>query len=251
MTNVQTIQDGFKIDFTAGKDYDAGEVRQHGNGVGIVLRKTKNGERGTMQMVGVYGFPREQDTAFTAGQPAWWNSAATPEGGAATGAAVNNDGGGLFPFIGHATDAAADSAAVTEVNLKLAMPAAQEAGATPTGGVGELIVIRKAFADAAGDTGVFGTAGAPVALTILDVLVENRAANGANANTIQVCKAAAGASAVSDAISLNAKVDTDLVRAAKIDDANAGIAKGGALYLNAVKAGGTMGGMVSIFAVRA
>ena len=251
MTNVQTIQDGFKIDFTAGKDYDDGEIRQHGNGVGIVLRKTLNGEKGTMQMIGVYGFPREQDTAFAEGQPAWYNSAATPEGGAATGAAVNNDGGGLFPFIGHATEAAADSAAVTEVNIKLAMPAAQDAGATPTGGVGELIVIRKAFADAAGDTGVFGTAGAPVALRVLDVLVENTAANGANANTIQVAKAAAGASPISDAMSLNAKVDTDLIRALKITAANASIAKGGTLYLNAVKNGGTMGGTVSIFAVRA
>lgn len=102
---------------------------------------------------------------------------------------------------------------------------------------------------ATADVVVFN-ANAPSAFRVIDVLLENTAANGANANTIQVCAAAAGGSAISDAMSLNGKAAGDLVRAANIAAANASIAKNGSLYLRQTKAGGTMGGTARILVQR-
>jgi len=70
-------------------------------------------------------------------------------------------------------------------------------------------IIKKTFPDqATADVTVYNAA-APFQFRVLDVLVENQAANRANANTMQVCKAAAGGSPISDAMSLNGKAAGD------------------------------------------
>jgi predicted RecA/RadA family phage recombinase len=89
-----------------------------------------------------------------------------------------------------------------------------------------------------------------VPIRIIDVLLENNAANGANANTIQVCAAAAGASPISDAMSLNAVAAGGLVRAASNTVANAAIAALTNFFIRQTKAGGTMGGIARIRCAR-
>lgn len=249
MTKARIDSEGKVIDFTAGADYTAGDVLTIGEITGVVVRDVLTGKLGELQITGVGEFPREQATAFDAGKPAFWNPTATPEGGAATGAVVSTDGGGVYKKLGRTSAAAADLSTVTTVFVILE-PSSVPAPAVD-GGLSGLIVIRKTFADAAGDTSVFSSAGAPIALRVIDAEIENQAANGANANTLSVSKTAAGAAPITDLMALTGKVDTDIVRATKIAAANAGIAKGGALYLNAVKAGGVMGGVVTIYAVPA
>jgi len=127
-------------------------------------------------------------------------------------------------------------------------------GTTPKdvadGGHAVPLVIQKTFGDmATGDVEIYNE-NAPFKFRVIDAWVENRAANGANANSVQVCAAAAGASTITDAMSLNNVADTDIVRAGEVDDSDGTIAAGGSLYLRVTKAGGTMGGNVYILAVR-
>jgi predicted RecA/RadA family phage recombinase len=91
----------------------------------------------------------------------------------------------------------------------------------------------------------------PFALRLVDALIENTAANGANANTIQVCAAAAGGSPITDAMSLNAVAANGLVRAAQVQTANAAIAAITNFFIRQTKAGGTMGGIVRMRFIRA
>jgi len=244
-----TVQEAGTIDREVSADRTANYLKTFGKGISLLLRDTESGDEGAFSIQNAYEFPREQDTAFTVGQDAWLDTSATPEGGAATGAAVDNDGGGHFPYLGRVIEAAADDAATTTVKIKIEKPAEQSKAVL--GGAGNLLVIQQDFTDADGDVSVFGTSGAPRALRVIDFICENQAANGANANTVQLCAAAAGASAISDALALNGKVDTDIVRAANIDDANASVAAGGALYIDVTKVGGTMGGRCTIYAVPA
>lgn len=149
--------------------------------------------------------------------------------------------------IGMAAQAAGAAGAVVEVRLLpnlLSILAHRRV--LVDGGYSYPMLLSQSFADSAGDVDDLV---APCKLQILDAWIENQAANGANANTVQVCAAASGASAVTDAISLNAKVDTDVVRAAKVNDANAVFAAAAPIYLNVTKAGGTMGGVVRLLAV--
>lgn len=90
----------------------------------------------------------------------------------------------------------------------------------------------------------------PFAIRIVDALVENNAANGANANTLQVCAAAAGASPITDAMSVNGKVAGDIVRNVSCFPATATIAALASFFVRQTKAGGTMGGIIRIKAAR-
>jgi len=117
-------------------------------------------------------------------------------------------------------------------------------------GHGVPFVIQKTFTDAAtGDVTIYDSA-APFKFRVIDAWVENRAANGANANSIQVCAAAAGSNPITDAMSLNNVADNDIVRAAEVYDGDGTVAAGGSLYLRQTKAGGTMGGNVYLLCVR-
>ena len=239
-------QNGNHIDFTASVAVSSGDLVMVGGLVGVVVRDTAIGEKGALALVGVFDLPREADTAFTAGQKAYWDADGDPEyGTAGTGAVVDTDGGGVNRYLGKVVEAVADADANHTVPVRLEQVRPIASQESVAGEIVETFVIEKAFGDAAGDVSIYD-GDAPFAFTVLDVLIENKAANGANANTVQVCGAAAGASPISDAISLNGKVDTDLVRAGNIDDAEASIAAGGDLLLNVAKAGGTVGGVARI-----
>jgi hypothetical protein len=111
-------------------------------------------------------------------------------------------------------------------------------------------IIEQSWPDqATADIAIYNAA-APFNFRVIDVLLENSGANGANANTIQVCAAAAGGTPISDAMSLNGIAANVLVRAAQIQTANAAIAYGGSLYLRQTKAGGVMGGIARIRCAR-
>jgi hypothetical protein len=127
-------------------------------------------------------------------------------------------------------------------------------GSTPAniadGGHGIPFVIIKSFADAAsGDTAIYAAA-APFKFRVIDAVFENRGANGANANTVQLCAAAGGASPITDAMSTNNKADKDLVRPTTIDDATAVVAASGSLYIARTRAGGVLTGELRITAIR-
>jgi hypothetical protein len=71
---------------------------------------------------------------------------------------------------------------------------------------------------------------------VVDVIVEKRGgATGAFANTIQVKN---GATAISDAMSLNGVADGGRVTWATLDDAQSTISEGGTLRITRTKAGG-------------
>lgn len=128
------------------------------------------------------------------------------------------------------------------------------AGAVSLGNIADAgwglpIYIQKTFGDDATGDVVVLNANCPQKLRIVDVWVENRAANGVNANTIQLCAAAAGASPITDAIALSGIADTVTVEAATIDDATGTLAAGASLYIRQTKAGGTMGGNVYVVAI--
>ncbi|HRU04322.1 MAG TPA: DUF2190 family protein [Candidatus Brocadiia bacterium] len=110
-------------------------------------------------------------------------------------------------------------------------------------------IIQKSFGDSAGDVVIYN-GNAPFKFRVFDAQVENLGANGANANTVQVCAGASGTNAITDAMSLNNKADTDIVRALNVDDSEGTIPANGSLYINVVKAGGTMGGVVRIHCLR-
>lgn len=112
------------------------------------------------------------------------------------------------------------------------------------------IIIQKTFPDGAtGDVEIYN-ANAPFKFRVINAWVENRAANGANANTVQVCAAASGASPITDAMSLNNKADKDVVRCATLDDSTGTISANGSLYLRVTRAGGAVGGNVYIEVLR-
>lgn len=116
--------------------------------------------------------------------------------------------------------------------------------------IGAPFVLTAAFADGAtGDVAVYSS-NAPFKFRIIDAWVENDAANGSNANTIRVCAAAAGADGITDAMSLEDKAAKAIVRAGEIDKAKAEVDAGGSLFLRRTRAGGTMGGLVRILAVK-
>jgi len=110
--------------------------------------------------------------------------------------------------------------------------------------------IEKTFADAAtGDTAIYNAA-APYAFRVIGFEVENHGANGVNANSVQLCAAAAGASPISDAVSTNGLADQALARATTIDYTVGAIALAGSLYLRRTRAGGVLSGVARIWCVR-
>lgn len=111
------------------------------------------------------------------------------------------------------------------------------------------LYIQKTFGDDATGDVVVLNANCPQKLRIIDMWVENRAANGVNANTIQLCAAAAGASPITDAIALSAVADTTVKKCATIDDSTGTLAANASLYIRQTKAGGTMGGNVVVVAI--
>lgn len=114
---------------------------------------------------------------------------------------------------------------------------------------GMMFVIRADWTDT-GTGDITITTPSSVKMRIFDVVFVNHAANGANANKIQVAASAAGADPITDAASLNNKVDKDVVRAATIDDDGTGIiAASTTLFLRQTKIGGTMGGTAYIYAM--
>lgn len=111
--------------------------------------------------------------------------------------------------------------------------------------VGVPVVYTRTIADAA-------TTDYDVVITekveVVDVVVIKISANAtAVANTVQVKN---GATAISDAISINAALDTDVKRAGKIDDASNVIAAGGTMRVTVTKAGGDAAVKVIIYGVR-
>ena len=295
MVQAVYYQKGNDIDYTPVGAVSAGDVVVIGDMIAVATKDIAAGALGAVTVDGAFAFEREQATAFTAGAEVYWDENGTPEGGTATGAAVDTSDSGANEFIGFALAAAADSASVLRVYVSLkngyardtiAMGDLSDCGdGAPTSGdlligdgnsweaepvsglvtlgltgavglpaqadasLGLPILIQKTFADAAtGDIAIY-TADAPIKFRIIDVWLENRTANGANANTIQVCASAAGADAITDALALTGKVDTDVVRAATIVDSTGTIAASGSLYLRQTKAGGTMGGNVYILAI--
>jgi hypothetical protein len=119
-----------------------------------------------------------------------------------------------------------------------------------SGGNSVPFIIRNDFADGAtGDTAIYAAA-APFKFRVIDAWFENKGANGANANTVQLCAAAAGASPITDAMSTNALADKGIVRMATLDDATALVALGGDLYIRRTRAAGVLTGTLWILAVR-
>ena len=289
-------QTGDSIDYTPGVDITAGDVVVQADLVGVAKLGIKAGTFGALHVSGVFDFPREADTAFSAGDEVYWDADGDPEGGTAgTGAAVDTGSGGANKFIGYAVAGVTDAATNPAVRVLMRNDVSVALGAMDTlsdvgdgdPGAGEVLVgdgdswearavsglitlggggaaglpdhadaamglpllIQKTYADGVtGDVAIFD-GDCPRKIRIIDAWVENRGANGANANSIQVCAAEAGASAITDAMDLTSVADTGIVRAAEIDDANGTIDADGDLYLRRTKAGGTMGGNVCILAV--
>jgi hypothetical protein len=117
------------------------------------------------------------------------------------------------------------------------------AGSFADGVVGAPLLIQKTFGDETTGAIIAMAASGLPKCRVVDAWIENRAANGANANTVQLFNNVGCTQAISDAMSLNAKADTAIVRAATIDDQYA-IADNGGLWFKVTKAGGTMGGNV-------
>lgn len=109
-------------------------------------------------------------------------------------------------------------------------------------------VLEKSFADGvSGDTVITAPAGFKFRVTGFEI--ENHGANGSNANTVQLCAAASGASPISNAVSLNGVADKTKVVATSIDYTVGIIAVGANLYLARTKAGGTLTGVARIYGV--
>lgn len=202
-----------------------------------------NNTIGTVALTGMYELPKLTTDTFVEGAALYWdatNSRVTTTAGANT-------------FVGCAGEIGTNGQTRVDVRLNATINGI-DGGDTQVGADASHAVpfiIKKTFPDqATADVTIYNVT-APFQFRVLDVLVENQAANGANANTVQVCKAAAGASPISDAMSLNGKAANDLVRAAAIQTANATIAAGGSLFIRQTKAGGTMGGVVRILCERA
>jgi hypothetical protein len=143
---------------------------------------------------------------------------------------------------GDVVEVLADNGAAGSINGGSVLNLAEAALGVP-------IIILKSFADAASGDTVILNANCPRKIQVLDAVFENRGANGANANTVQLCAAAAGASPITDAMSTNAKVAGDLVRAGNITLANAVIAANGSLIIARTRAGGVLTGLLRITVV--
>lgn len=118
---------------------------------------------------------------------------------------------------------------------------ANVANANVIGGVP--IIFRVDLPDAAGDVDVVSTH----KVRIIDAKVVARGTNGSNANTVQVKN---GATAITDAMSLNSKVAGDIVRAASLAFAAHEVAGSGTIRLTTAKAGGDVTATVYITAIR-
>jgi len=116
-------------------------------------------------------------------------------------------------------------------------------------GSGLALAARANWTDA-GTGDITITAPFAVKVMVTDVIACNHTANGANANTVQLCAGAAGANPITDAMSLNGLTDGLIVRPTTVDDDGNGIVAAGVdLYLRQVKVAGVMGGTLHIRAI--
>lgn len=212
------------------------------NSANTTLTSLANGDTGVVDVVGNFRLPKKITTdAWVEGAKLYWD---------ATNGWVTNTPNGNYLGVATKLQVAAD--AICEVALNIDSQGVDGSDLIVHGdGLHSVpFLIEKSWPDqATADVAIYN-ANAPFPFRVIDTLLENQAANGANANTIQVCKAAAGGSPITDAMSLNGKAAKDLVRALTIDTAMAQITKGGSLFLRQTKAGGVMGGIARIWAVR-
>lgn len=148
------------------------------------------------------------------------------------------------PPIARAVQTASGDGSV--ISARPLTPAELLAAAMASGSPGDLLVIPVDVADGAtADVTVF-SANCPFKFRVADFLFECNSTNGANANTMTLCAAAAGASPISDALALSGKVPGDQIRSVSCFPATNAIAKSGSLFIRRTKAGGTTGGRAYI-----
>lgn len=78
----QTVSDGNVMSFTAGADYEAGDVVVVGSIVGVCLAAVANGDTGTMAVAGERTVPAAT-AEITAGAKVYWDADGDPVGGTA------------------------------------------------------------------------------------------------------------------------------------------------------------------------
>jgi len=108
---------------------DAGDVVVESERVGVAKKAIAASAQGALAISGVFDFEREQDTAFSDGDDAYWDEDGTPEGGAATGAAVSTSDGGTNKYIGKVVGDVADAAANLTVRIAMSPGWAQDSTA--------------------------------------------------------------------------------------------------------------------------
>jgi predicted RecA/RadA family phage recombinase len=111
----QTVSDGNVMSFTAGADYETGDVVVVGSIVGVALADVANGNVGTMAVAGERTVPAAT-AEITLGAAVYWDADGDPVGGTAgSGAATATSAGNIL--MGHAVAAKAAAGATVKVLL--------------------------------------------------------------------------------------------------------------------------------------
>jgi len=105
------IHEGNAIDFTPAADVAAGEVVVQGELVGITKRDIAAGQLGTLELTGVFDFPKATGggTAIGTGLDIYWDEGNT--------VATTDDATGANKKIGRSVAAAGDSDATVRVRM--------------------------------------------------------------------------------------------------------------------------------------
>lgn len=111
MATARFIHDGNGIDYTPGSDLAAGSVVVQGDLVGITKRDIATGQLGTLEVTGVYDFPKVTGagTGIAAGVKVYWDVADTE--------AKADDESGANKLLGKTVAAAGDDDATVRVRL--------------------------------------------------------------------------------------------------------------------------------------
>lgn len=109
MATAVFVQEGDQIDYTPASAVAVGDVVVQGDLIGIAKQPIAANAPGSLAIGGVFDFPKAQDTAFAAGDKAYWD--------ATNKLAVPSDGGGANKFLGKTIVAAGSGPTTVRIRL--------------------------------------------------------------------------------------------------------------------------------------
>lgn len=125
------------VDYTPAAAVTGGDVVVSGAVIGVVPTDLATGEKGALQIEGVYQVPKSTG-AIVAGQPIFWNPTGDPDSGDAGSGAANQTGNGSYMGIAVQAQASGDNTCLVILNAPI--PPRQVAVTATSDGTGTAVI---------------------------------------------------------------------------------------------------------------